>query len=76
MQQEPCAAHPSVTELARHFHWVRAENRRYVIYMGRSGLLSGAVVTVERGPRGGKVVAAHRLSLADMLRDRFAWTGD
>ena len=76
MQQEPCAAHPSVTELARQFHWLRAENRRYVIYMGRSGLLSGAVVTVERSLRGGKVVAAHRLSLADMLRDRFAWTGD
>jgi hypothetical protein len=55
---------------------VRADNRRYVIYVGRSGLLAGAIVTVARGPHGGKVVAAHRLSLADMLRDRFTWTGD
>ena len=76
MSLEPCAEHPSVAELASQFAWVRAANQRYVIYSGRSRLLSGAIVVLERRPGEMKVVAAHRLSLPDMLRDRFVWPGD
>jgi len=76
MHSEPCADHPSVAELVHRYRWIRAQNQRYVIYMGRSGFLSGAVVVVERGPGRPKVVAAHELSLPDMIRDRFSWHGD
>jgi len=76
MRQEPCADHPSVAELMDRFRWIRAQNRRYVIYMGRSGFLAGAVVVVARGPGGPKVIAAHPLGLPDMIRDRFSWHGD
>ena len=76
MHHEPCADHPSVVELIHRYRWTRGQNQRYIIYMGRSGFLSGAVVVTARGAGRPKVLIAHELSLPDMIRDRFSWHGD
>ncbi len=76
MADEPWVDDYDVARLAEEeYVWLRAENRRYIIYLGRASLMHDAMVAVQKAPTGGQVVMARELNLNDLLRVRF-WRDD
>ena len=70
LTEEPCAVNPAVVDIMRHYSWVRAGNRRYVIYEGRNRLMGGAVVVAETEGGMKNVVLTQRVGLIEIVRDR------
>ncbi|MFN8490023.1 MAG: hypothetical protein U0350_20720 [Caldilineaceae bacterium] len=72
LMQEPCASEPNVAVLAPHYRWVRAQNQRYIIYIGQGMLMQHALVVLDRWAKTPQVVAAHKISAMETIRG-FLW---
>ncbi|MCB0049592.1 MAG: hypothetical protein KDE24_08625 [Caldilinea sp.] len=64
----PWLDHPEAGPIASHYQWRKADNLRYDIYFGEGRMASVAVVVVQRGADGGRVVRVQRMSALDRLR--------
>ncbi|MCC9076050.1 hypothetical protein FKZ61_007995 [Litorilinea aerophila] len=71
LSREPWGEDPRVAALAPGYHWLRAANHRYVIYVGQSLLGDGAIVVVDRGAEPPQVVVAEKSRRVDFLRHFF-----
>ena len=76
LSQEPCTADLEVAAMARHYHWLRAGNQRYVIYEGRHRLMGGAIVVVDLSGGAENVVLVRRIGLLEIVRDRLMHSDD
>jgi len=75
MNNEPWIDDYEVARLAFDYLWIRSQNRRYIVYLGRSPFMENAIVAVQKTPSGGRVIMARELNLNDLLRVRF-WRTD
>lgn len=72
MNDEPWIDDYDVARLAEEdYAWLRSENRRYIIYVGRGAFMKDAMVVVQKAPTGGQVAMARELELDDLMRVRF-----
>jgi hypothetical protein len=76
LSDEPWVDDYDVARLAaEEYKWLKSENGRYIVYLGRASFMEHAIVTVQKAPSGGQATLVRRLNLDDLLRVRFWRSG-
>ena len=68
LRDEPCAQDDRVIHLLPHYRWMRTQNRRFTLYLGRNREMSAALIVAANRPDGtpgDRVLLARRLGILD-----------
>lgn len=68
LAKEPCARQPDIAALARGYNWLRSENSRYILYLGRNLVGMRARIVVRKGEKRHEVVKVQLPDVRDVLR--------